>query len=267
VPSGSLNPLAAARLGSEATGAGQAELLGRIDRMRSDHEQLLIALAEHERRFRSLARRVWSVEEEQRRRIALELHDGLGQTLTALVIELELMAGVGAASSDRLAVAARIASEALASTRELSRLLRPSLLDDLGLVPALRWLARSLGEGTGFQVEIDLPDADRRLPAEAETLLFRVAQEALTNALKHSGAQGARLELGYEDRSARLVVRDDGRGFEAESALAGEEPARGLGLRNLRDRVELHGGRWSIDSSPGRGTRVEVVLPLEEGER
>jgi two-component system sensor histidine kinase UhpB len=254
VPSGSLNPLAAARLGSEATGAGQAELLGRIDRMRSDHEQLLIALAEHERRFRSLARRVWSVEEEQRRRIALELHDGLGQTLTALVIELELMAGVGAASSDRLAVAARIASEALASTRELSRLLRPSLLDDLGLAAALAWHAEHALRPHGLQVALEIDDGLTLRP-ELEIAAFRVYQEIATNVLRHARAERVAVALYRDDGRLVLDVEDDGQGFSP-----GERS--GTGLLGMRERAELVGGTLRIDSEPGQGTHVRLEAPL-----
>jgi len=250
---------------SDRSGDALAELLGRIESSRGDHERLLAELWASEKRFRALARRVWQVQEEERRRLARELHDGLGQMLTALKNELDRLAAAtfDPKTAQGLASSAALAAEALASTRELSRLLRPSMLDDLGLEPSLRWLARTLGERTGFAVELDLPgDGGERLPPELETLLFRVAQEALTNALKHSGAAGAKLELARRRRGIVLVVRDEGRGCEPAEVLAASESARGLGLRSMRDRVELHGGRFELESKPGAGTRIAVEVPF-----
>ena len=263
-----LKGLAAEPEADRAVGGAYAELIEGLSRAHGQHQRLLAELGASERRFRVLARRVWHVQEEERRRVARELHDGLGQTLTALKNELDrLAAGAdSAAQAERLSDAAAIAAEALATTRELSRLLRPAMLDDLGLEAALTWLARTLGERNGFAVDLKIRGADGRLSPELETLLFRVAQEALTNAQKHSGAAGAKLELEYRKRRVALVVSDDGRGCDPALALAAGEAGKGLGLRSIRDRVELYGGRFEFTSSPGAGLRIEIDLPLDERE-
>lgn len=248
--------------------AGSREPLAlRVERLSRENAELFERLVADERRFRGLARSVWRVEEAERRRLAGELHDGLGQTLTALKIQLERLAMPGGEAGPELAPAlaraAELAAGALADTRRLSHLLRPRLLDDLGLVAALTWLARTLGEGTGFEVRFEHSGlAAGRLDPDLETLIFRVAQEALTNALKHSAAPGAELELRRRGRRVRLAVRDRGRGFDASTPL----PARseGCGLAAMRDRVELSGGRFGVESRPGRGTAVEVELTVGE---
>src|SRR5437588_890788 len=174
------------------------ELLARVGRVARDSEGLLRQLVGSERRFRALAKAVWQVQEEERRRLARELHDSLGQDLTALKNQLEVLtreAGGAAAGglAARLAGALEIAARALQDTRELSRLLRPPILDDLGLVPALAWLARTLRESTGLEVRVVSHGVDDRFAADLEIVVFRVAQEALTNVLKHSGATAADL--------------------------------------------------------------------------
>jgi two-component system NarL family sensor kinase len=288
------------------------ELLDRVGRVARDSEGLLRQLAGSERRFRALAKAVWQVQEEERRRLARELHDGIGQDLTALKNQLELMArevggagaavpwpgGAGVAGSPaggkaangrtlgglavgaagvpgpaaggapadglaaRLAGAVEIAARALNDTRELSRLLRPPILDDLGLIPALAWLARTVGESGGLEVHLANQGGDDRLTPDLEILVFRVAQEALTNVLKHSGAKTAELLLLRQDGWIEVEVADSGRGFDPGYALDPALGAAGSGLRGMRDRLELFGGRLRIQSAPGEGTRVHAAVPL-----
>lgn len=242
-----------------------ASLAARVERLAGENRALFERLLDDERRFRRLALSAWRVQEAERRRVARELHDGIGQELTALKIRLERLAERAAAGRSELepglAEAVTAAARALGDVRRLSHLLRPRLLDDLGLVPALGWLARTLGEGTGFEVRFeDRGIGEERLDAEVETLLFRVAQEALSNALRHSGAGGASVEL---ERTAagrlRLAVRDRGSGFDPRAATA----VAGSGLAGMRDRVELFGGRLAVDTAPGRGTAIAVELPAE----
>ena len=226
------------------------------------NERLFQELLAGERRFRGLARSVWNVQEAERRRLARDLHDGIGQTLTALKQQLDVVESSSAALPEpvreRLRDAAELATQALHETRELSRLLRPQILDDLGLEPALRWLTRTFGERTGVALEVDLVGLDGRLPADLETLAFRVVQEALNNVSKHAGASRAQVLARCEGRELQLVVADDGRGFDVQARADSPD---GSGLRGLRDRVELFGGRIEIGSRPGKGTRIAARVP------
>jgi two-component system sensor histidine kinase UhpB len=241
-----------------------AEVVERVRRITTENERLFRQLIDGERRSRGLARAVWKVQEDERRRLARELHDGLGQTLTALKTQLERLARKADAPpadlAARLADAVELAGVALRETRELSRLLRPPVLDDLGLLPALTWLARNLEERAGLAVAVVAEDLERRLAPDLETLVFRLAQEALTNVLKH--ARTARAEVWVAQRGGWLHLRvaDAGAGFDPAAAAADGAP--GSGLRGMRDRVELFGGRFGVRSAPGAGTVVEVEIPL-----
>jgi signal transduction histidine kinase len=140
--------------------------------------------------------------------------------------------------------------------RELSRLLRPQILDDLGLEPALRWLTRTFAERTGLALEVDLVGIDGRLQSDLETLAYRVVQEGLNNIAKHAAATRAQVLARRERGELQLVIADDGRGFDSP-APEGD----GSGLRGMRDRVELFGGRIDIGSRPGKGTRIVARVP------
>lgn len=245
------------------------DLARRVRRLAAENRRLFGELAQGERRLRRLSRAVWQIQEDEQRRVARELHDGVGQLLVALKSRLELLArGAAAVEGEGVALTecARMAGEALEQTRELSRLLRPTVLDDLGLVPALEWLARTLGERSGLEVELDTAALDGRLDPQLETLIFRVVQEGLTNVFKHSGSGKATVTLGADGASLRLSIRDAGRGFDAERYLGDRHEGRALGLRSIQDRVALFAGRVRIESAPGRGTALEVEIPLDAGE-
>jgi two-component system NarL family sensor kinase len=245
------------------------QVVDRVRQITVENERLFQELIAGERRFRRLARSVWSVQEAERRRLARELHDGIGQTLTALKQQIELVVvqaadTVPAPAAARLADAAELAKTALRETRELSHLLRPQILDDLGLGPALRWLGRTFQERTGTTVALETAGLERRLPAEHETLAFRIVQEALNNVAKHAQAAGVAVHVALAGGELTLRVEDDGCGFDPR-ALGHD----GSGLRGMRDRVELFGGRIDIASRPGRGTRIAASVPcrpLEEGQ-
>jgi len=241
------------------------ESVERVREISRENERLFEQLVAGERRFRGLAKAVWKVQEEERRRLARELHDGVGQTLTALALELERtrqkLAREGAPElAGRVGEGIELARQALDEIRELSRLLRPPVLDDLGLPAALSWLARSLGERTGLEVALAVDGIDGELDPDLATLVFRLVQEALTNVLRHSGAASAEVAVRRTPRALELRVADAGRGFDAAAALADGEAA-GSGLRGMRDRLELFGGRLTIASSPGRGTAVAATVP------
>lgn len=257
--------------GASASPAPPADVLTQVRRIGRENERLFEELLGAERRYRGLARAVWSVQEQERRRLARELHDGIGQTLTALKNHLERLAGKARESSSRfaddVAAASEMAGAAVHDTRELSRLLRPPVLDDLGLVPALRWLTRTLEERTGLEVRLvvggDLSvDGDgERLEPEIETVVFRVVQEALNNALKHSGARRAEVTVEADVALVRVTIADHGAGFDPDVTLDGA--ASGVGLTGMRDRVELFGGHLELDAAPGRGTEIRLVVPRD----
>lgn len=228
---------------------------------RRHYQQLLARLEANEGEFRRLGRSVWKVQEEERRRLARELHDGIGQNLTALKHRLALLATeLGphqAALRERVEGAIMLCASTLEDTRQLSRLLRPPILDDLGLEPALRWLARSVGEGAGLEVDLHLEPL-AALDEEAQTLLFRVAQESLNNAAKHAQAQRVSVELSSNGGWITLRIADDGCGFGQDA-----QTQDGSGLGGMRERLRLHGGRFELESRPGAGTQVTATIPIE----
>jgi two-component system sensor histidine kinase UhpB len=222
------------------------------------YTRLLERLEANEREFRRLGRSVLRVQEDERRRLARELHDGVGLNLTALKHRLAGLRDTATDASLREALDAAVSlcADTLEDTRELSRLLRPTILDDLGLEPALRWLGRSIGEAAGIAIAVEiepLPPID----GERETLLFRIAQEALNNIAKHAQARSVLLRLVERDSQLQLQVVDDGIGFDPAT-----QP-RGSGLSGMRERLQLFRGRVEVHSAPGNGTRLRAVVPLD----
>lgn len=243
-------------------------VLRQVRELTADNERLLQSVVRSEKRFRGVAKAVWHVQEEERRRLARELHDGIGQILTALANQLQRIHDDAKAMdnlglSHRLGDALDITRSALHDTRELSRLLRPTLLDDLGLIPALNWLARTLSERTGIAISLHSNLGDQRLSSEVETLVFRITQEALTNVIRHSGASEAQVMLTLTRAGLRLRVLDHGKGFDSSHANAADLASVSSGLRGMRDRAELFGGKLLVSSTPGEGTTVQMTLPLD----
>lgn len=231
---------------------GLAELQAR-------YRDLLERLEASQQEFRRLARAVYRVQEEERRRLARDLHDGIGQNLTALKHQLSLLQPhLDPAGLSHLATSQALCSATLEDTRQLSRLLRPQVLDDLGLEAALRWLARTLGDAGGVAVELQI-EALPALDEDLRTLVFRVAQEALTNVVRHAGAGQALLRLVVRAGWLQLTVWDDGHGCEPERVLA--QPGTGIG--GMRERIALFGGRFELHSRPGEGCRLRALVPLD----
>ena len=232
------------------------------DDLRAQYRRLLQRIEANEGEFRRLGRSVWRVQEDERRRLARELHDGIGQNLTALKHRLALVATELSPEQDALRgkveAAIGLCATTLEDTRELSRLLRPPILDDLGLEPALRWLARSLRESGGPEVELDI-DALPALDDDLQTLLFRVAQEALNNTAKHAHASQALLQLRQRGNELQMLIEDDGRGCDPALALR----SGGSGLGGMRERLRLYGGRFELRSTPGGGTQLLASILLD----
>ena len=228
-----------------------------LPELRAQYQRLLQRLEANEREFRRLGRAVWRVQEDERRRLARELHDGLGQTLTALKHRLvQLGDAVDAEGRERLDAAIALCGDALEDTRTLSRLLRPPILDDLGLEPALRALARTLAEASGLSIDVEV-EALPPLDDDLQTLVFRVAQEALNNAVKHANAGSVLVRLVARAGLLQLQVADDGVGCDPDRMLG----SGGSGLGGMRERLRLYGGKLELHSAPGEGTRLRAVVP------
>ncbi|MBK8901543.1 MAG: GAF domain-containing sensor histidine kinase [Anaerolineaceae bacterium] len=208
-----------------------------------------------------LLRQVVSAQESERQRIARELHDGTGQALTALGL------GFAAASENVLhnpALAAAqltelktMSTQALQELRDLIVDLRPSLLDDLGLVPALQSQVQSFAQRTGVQADFVLNGRRQRVQPEIETIVYRIAQEALTNVTKHAQASQVTVRIGFEENELCLEVRDNGRGFDTANSHR-----QVWGLLGMQERVALVGGACVVQSQPGQGTAVQVTIPI-----
>jgi signal transduction histidine kinase len=221
-----------------------------------------VAVDLSERVARDTVRRVVEAQELERRRLARELHDETGQALTSILLGLK---AIRAASTDADAEQAEtdvrdLVVQALQDVRALAVELRPSALDDFGLVPALERLAATFEERSGIRTAIESSLAGERLPPEAETVLYRLVQEALTNVVKHAGAGSVSIVLTRRDGGVSTVVEDDGRGFEA-----GETREGALGLVGMRERLALLGGTLAIESAPGGGTALVAYVPITPG--
>lgn len=244
-----------------------AALREHMARLRAEQERLFADLKSGESRFRHLARSVSRVEEDERRRISRDLHDGVGQVLSALRLRVEAAreaVGEGDAARE-LDQALRLCEQALDETRSLARLLRPQILDDLGLEAAVRWLVRNSAEACGCEVELNIALGPATVPAELGTVAFRLLQEALTNIARHAHASHIAVRLARRGEELQLLVADNGRSFDVEAQRAAASAGRGSGLAGMRERVSLLGGRLSIRSEPGEGTQVRVSLPLDAG--
>jgi len=229
------------------------------------HARIRASLASlHEERMAVLREQfaqVTAAQEEERQRIARELHDGLGPALASLNIRLltirRLLSKEGHSAASEIQ---ELAEHVQASIRDIRRLihdLRPVALDELGLVPALREHLARCGQEHGLVVEFTA-DATRRLPAAVETALFRIVQEAVNNVLRHAQAQQVRVTLSCDSDYVKLRITDDGQGFNAHLPRSG----RHVGLWSMRERVEQLGGQFEVRSAPGHGTTVTTIVPL-----
>lgn len=215
-------------------------------------------------RLQLLSQQLVEAQEAERRHIARELHDEIGQTLTAVKINLQAMqrrpdvSQMTASLQDSM----EIVEQAIQQVRNLSLDLRPSLLDDLGLIATLRWYLDRQVRWAGLNAHFTATPPDLQLPGNLETVCFRLVQEALTNALRHAQAKTIWVDLQQYEKELWLLIRDDGLGFEVETTLKQVAYGKGLGLVGMQERVSLLGGRFELQSTPGQGTQIRVSLPL-----
>ena len=243
----------------------QMELSNHIEKMR-----LFEAVSQQREQLRALTQKLTEVQETERTQLARELHDEMGQSLTAVGLNLTavldaLPATVDASSRERLMEANWLVEQTLEQVRELSLNLRPLMLDDLGLVPTLLWYIKRYTQRTNIEVNLATIGLDERLPPILETAIYRIIQEALTNIIRHAKhAQKIHIHLEYEADTISLNIQDDGVGFNIAQVLNGPITGSGLGLVGMRERVNLLGGRFNIESQLNRGTCILISIPWEE---
>jgi signal transduction histidine kinase len=214
-----------------------------------------------------LSARLMVIQESERKRLSRELHDGIGQTLTALRMEISHLYAMEASGEnqgqERLQRARNLAEEAMRTVRDIALLLRPTVLDDLGLEPALRWQAEDFAARTSFRCIFRCSGIPENLPEAVKTCVYRVVQESLNNCQKHASPTTVSVTIGLNDRVLTVAVEDDGYGFEMK---ANGTPARsvGLGFLGMRERVAMLDGQLLIQSAPGRGTKVMLSLPMTD---
>ncbi len=229
--------------------------------------ELLERLQQKEQALQGLLRKTLTVQEEERRRLSRELHDETSQVLSALIMNVDLLESQAPVDEDARARIAAVKSLAEEAARNLDRMLlelRPALLDELGLIPALRWYAAQMGDVWGFPVEFEGAKLGR-LPDHIEVAAFRIVQEAVSNAARHARPSRVKVRVGLRDRRLHLEVEDDGVGFDVMEVAARARTGEAVGLEGMRERAEIAGGVFRVDSVPGRGTRVVAEIPLPDG--
>lgn len=209
--------------------------------------------------LQELSAKLVRAQENERRALARELHDEVGQSLSAILMEADSAECADDLREVRehLGAVRTLAEKTMNEVRDLALLLRPSMLDDFGLVPALNWHAREMTKRTGLNVVLSADDAADDLPDEHKTCIYRLVQEAISNCARHANARTVEVDVKREDQRVRFSVRDDGAGFDPRFV-------RGLGLLGMEERVRRLGGRIEIDSQLGRGTLIKAELPLVE---
>jgi two-component system sensor histidine kinase UhpB len=252
-------------LAIQASEEVRQEQLARAQQARLEAlEQIQRDLVEQETMRRELLRHTVIAQEDERARIARELHDETAQILTAMTFELATLRKVVPDKQPASGMLDRLQSFCRQMSQGIYRMvhdLRPAQLDDLGLVAALQYLVDEERRRVGLNIVLEIRGSIRRLDPLVETVLFRVAQEALTNIAHHARCETARMQLDYQPAQVTLLVNDLGVGFDLQREL---EPPRGWGIAGMRERAESVGGRLKIVSVPGQGTRVEVVIPLQK---
>lgn len=233
---------------------------------REEYRILFMESQAMQRKLRELTRQILRAQEEERKEISRELHDGVVQTLVGINVELTNL-GKGAALSLRalkakIARTRRLVEKSVRDVHRFARELRPAVLDDLGLIPALHAYSQSLAERKKLKIRMTAFHGVEALGPAKRTALFRVAQEALTNIARHAQATQVRMSITEVSGSIRMEIGDNGKAFDTQRVLAGKSGGR-LGLIGMRERVEMVGGKFFVESAPGKGTTVRAEIPFE----
>jgi len=241
---------------SHATLAQQQNELEKLNR---ENIRLLDELNAKNSRLQQLLHHAISAQEAERKRLARELHDETGQSLTSISLRLKALQTETDLEviHDRLNGLRYLTSQTLEEVRRLALDLRPMALDDLGLVPAIRWYAQQCAEHNCIEIKFNVAETIQRLPADLEIVLYRAMQEGLTNIIRHAQARHAEISLQQSANAVWLTIIDDGKGIQPGSDNRG-----GMGLEGMRERVMLVGGKLRLDSTLGAGTRIMIELPV-----
>lgn len=247
---------------------------GRVDDLytggTTEQAQIAQSLRESHDELRRLSGLLITIQEGERRRIAMDLHDGLGQSLSLIKLSIEgavrlLAAGATGEVGESLQQLIPRVREAMAEVRRVSTELRPWILDDLGIVRTLSWFFREFEAARGdITVEQAINVAEHEVPVPLQITIYRILQEATNNIVKHAGANRVRVTLDRVDDVLNLVIEDDGCGFNPDSIPCVECQSRGFGLVSMKERASFSGGTYQLSTSPGQGTRIEVCWPCGE---
>jgi PAS domain S-box-containing protein len=230
----------------------------------TERKQSETSLRESTSRLHELSRRLVEVQEQERRHLARELHDEIGQVLSTIRLNLSSsLEGSICAARTQLEESVSIVDKAIQQVHDLSLDLRPSMIDDLGLIATLRWSAERQAQRADFKLNFVAESAGDSLPADLEIACYRIAQEALTNIVRHAYAQNVSFEFRQRHNEIAMMICDNGAGFEAVSVRQRIARGASFGVRGMQERAELLGGKFDITSSLGTGTTIQVKIPLE----
>jgi PAS domain S-box-containing protein len=233
----------------------------------TERKQAEIESSEHAKQLQALSRRVLQAQEAERRRLAIELHDELGQALTAIKFNLQAQERFKDQTPAELnAENLAIVEDALQQVRRLALALRPSMLDDLGLVPALRWLAGQAEARGDVVVQLRASNFHSRLAPEIETACFRIVQESLTNIVRHAKARSVEIDLSQDAGTLEIRIQDDGCGFNPAAVREHARAGGSMGMLGMQERASLIGGQLDIQSAPGQGSKLSLRCPLRLNE-
>jgi signal transduction histidine kinase len=235
--------------------------------LRRAHDALESLVEQRTAALRRLSARLLRVQDEERRRIARELHDSLGQYLTAAKINLDVLARTSGDGA-YLREAQQLIDRAISDTRTLSHLLHPPLLDEAGFISAARWYVEGFGKRSGIRTSLEIPDGFDRLPSEVETALFRILQEALTNVHRHSGSRSVEIRLTRDLTFVALAIQDHGKGIPPDALDRFKKSGTnvGVGLAGMRERIKELGGTFHLESGP-KGTLLKAIVPVSSAEK
>ncbi len=242
------------------------QLRDALDQVAIANQELESRVKERTRQLQDLVRRVLTAQEDERHRVALELHDETAQAISAVTIALDSVLrrrnSLAAEDTERLREARQIASDMLEGIRRLINALRPVALAEMGLDAALRWYAEDLLERSDVEVHVAAEATNMKVPDHVELALYRIGQEALNNVARHAASANVWIEIAYPEARVSLTVRDDGVGFDPENLPGDGRRVGGVGLAGMRERAALVDGVLAVDSAPGTGTTVRVEAPV-----
>jgi signal transduction histidine kinase len=245
-----------------------AETISRLHQEIAGHRRTEIALRKSESQLRDLSAQIIAAEEKERTRISRELHDGLGEDLT--LMKLQLRSLEGSLGSDQMPVREgcealrRSINQIIEKVGRISRDLSPHLLEDLGLSAAIRSLADNFAKSHDIQVTLEIADVDNLFSQDAQIMLYRIVQEALTNVGKHAAAKNVTLTIRRAGDTVSLLLADDGKGFDMEKVSAGHPSEKGLGFTFMRERAQMLRGTFALRTEEGKGTQITLTLPIKQ---